>query len=215
MENFWEAVVIILVVVMIFTIDKTVDYYRQKRLMGIVSWSIIGDYDPALGCNSYVDAQVGLIQRTQCECSIGEKYRISNDDIVFAREIIEEYQKHINRLYFRGLLKLPKTKYHITKENYFMLFFNDFLLAHSTKREFAGHRMHSEIIDYESFGTIGEGTARYTMSDFGMLYYKLYYISAVCCNKFASVHNMVSKCDKDSIKNVLDTNQIEIIRYRL
>lgn len=39
MEEFFGIVITILVLVIVFTIDKTVKYYRQKKLFEMVSYS--------------------------------------------------------------------------------------------------------------------------------------------------------------------------------
>ena len=48
MDDFYLGIIGALAVAIIFTIDKTVKYYKQKKLFKLVAWSVIGDYDPVL-----------------------------------------------------------------------------------------------------------------------------------------------------------------------
>lgn len=126
---------------------------------------------------------------------------------------MEEYQKNITRLYFRDALGLPKTKYVISETDYFMAAFHDFLSKHSAESEFLGHDMYCERKDYKSYK--GDGyRATYVMSEFGVLYYKLYYITHMYCKQSVVYQNKVAGWAEKNIKDVLDKNEIEISCFR-
>ena len=65
MEGIFSGIIAVLVFVMVFTIDKTVKYYRQKKLFELVSWSVIGDYNPVLSRYSYINELIFEIRRAQ------------------------------------------------------------------------------------------------------------------------------------------------------
>ena len=214
------GIIAILVVAMLFTVSKTIDYYRQKKLFELVSWSIIGTRssfsDACFGRHqrNYVNGLIGDIKDAQQSNLIDEKYRIIGDeDFEGIKNIIEEYQKDTARLYFQNQLDPPKNKYSVSKTDYFMMLLHDFLSKHSTEVEFFGHSMYSERKDYKSYG--GDGySATYVMSDFGILYYKLYYITLMYFKQKPEYKNVVSDRDEESTKDVLDKSEIEISCYR-
>lgn len=214
MEVIFNGIIAILVFVMFFTIDKTVKYYRQKKLFELVSWSVIGDYNPFHGSYSYINALIFQIRKAQQNDIIDEKYKIvTDDDFKIVREIVEEYQKNIARLYFCDTLGFPKSKYVISETDYFMAAFRDFLSEHSAKSEFMGHDMYSERKDYEIYEG-GGYRATYAMSDFGVLYYKLYYMTQMYCKKSVVYQNKVADWAEENIKDALDKNEIEISCFR-
>lgn len=200
----------IIIILVFFTIHITVKYYRQKKLFELVSWSVVGDYEPLLSCYSYINELIFEIQRAQQSSLIETKYKIVEDeDFKMVREIVEEYQKYITRLYFRDKLRLTKSKYVISKTDYFMASLHDFLSEHSVESEFMGHDMYSKRKDYKSFEGSGY-KATYIMSDFGILYYKLYYITHMHCKQSLVYQNNVKDWAEKNIKEVLDKNEIKI-----
>ena len=105
MDGFYLGIIGILVAAIIFTIDRTVKYYKQKKLFELVSWSAIGDYNPVLSRYSYINDLIFSIRRAQSSDSISAQYKIVEDeDFKLVREIVEEYQDHITKLYFRDIL---------------------------------------------------------------------------------------------------------------
>lgn len=212
MTDFYLGVIGILVVVIFFTIDRTIKYYKQKELFNLVAWSVIGDYDPVLSRYSYINDLIFSIRRAQSGDSIPAQYKIVEDeDFKLVREIVEEYQDYITKLYFRDKLNLFKSKYVVSETDYFMTMFHDFLSENSAKSEFLGHDMYSERIDFKSYEGAGY-SAKYAMSDFGILFYKLYYITYMYCKESLVLQNRVAGWAEKNIKDVLDTKEIDILR---
>lgn len=210
MDDFYLGIIGVLVVAIIFTIDRTVKYYKQKKLFELVAWSVIGDYEPLLSRYSYINDLIFSIRRAQSGNSISAQYKIVEDkDFKLVREIVEEYQDYITKLYFRKKLNIFKSKYTVSETDYFMAMFHDFLSENSAKSEFLGHDMYSERIDYKSYE--GDGyRAKYAMSDFGILFYKLYYTTYMYCKESPVFQNRVRGWEEEDIKDVLDTKQIDI-----
>ena len=124
MEDFYLGCIIILAIAVIFTIDRTVKYYKQKKLFELVAWSAIGDYDPVLSRYSYINELVFSIGQAQSRESISVQYKINDMDLKIVREIVEEYQDYITKLYFRDKLSLFKSKYAVSKTDYFIAMFH-------------------------------------------------------------------------------------------
>lgn len=204
---------VVLFIVVIFTIDKTLEYYRKKKLFELVSWSVIGDYNPYLSEHSYIDALIFEIITAQQDDSIEHKYRIDREDFEIVKEIVEEYQSYIAKLYFRNKLYLFERKYHVTKKDYFMFMFYHFLSKYSTKSDFIGYNMHRELIESKWFEDGESSSFTYSLSDFGILYYKLYYITYMYCKRSAAFKYKVDDwCEH--LKEILDERQIKICHYR-
>ena len=110
MDEVYVGIISVLVLVMFFTIDRTIKYYKQRKLFELVSWSAIGDYDPVLSRYSYINDLIFSIRRAQSSDSISAQYKVVEDeDFKLVREIVEEYQDHITKLYFRDKLSLFKS----------------------------------------------------------------------------------------------------------
>ena len=214
MDEVYSGVIVALMFAMFFAIDKTIKYYKQKKLFELVSWSVIGDYNPVLDRYSYINDLIFSIRRVQSKESISAQYKIvEEDDFKLVRKIIEEYQEHISKLYFRDKLSLIKSKYNVSKMDYFMATFHFFLSENDAEYEFLGHDMYSERIEYKSYEG-GGYSAKYAMSDFGILYYKLYYITYMYCKESPALKNRVAGWTEKFIQDVLDTKQIDITCYR-
>lgn len=214
MDEIYGVIIGVLVLVMIFAIDRTIKYYRQKKLFELVSWSAIGDYDSALRRHSRVNDLVFSIMDAQSKDYISFQYSIvEEDDFKLVREILEGYQDHITKLYFGNKLCLIKSKHAVSKIDYFMATLHDFLSENCAESRFLGHNMHSERLEFKSYD--GDGyKAKYAMSDFGILYYKLYYITHMYCKESPVFQNRAAGWSEKNIQDVLDTKQIDISCFR-
>ena len=199
-----SGVLTILIIALIFMISKLREYYSEKKLRELVSWSIIGDYRFA-------------IANAQYKYGIKKEYCITEEtEKEYMWEIIAEFQKEMARSYFKGELKTVKSKYAIWGEHYFMYSLQYFLGKHQCDYEFLGHYMHEERISYKEYS--GDGyESTYTLTDFAVVYHKMYYISHVFCRNCKPIieSNMVLPFDNaKNIEKILNTKQIEISCYR-
>lgn len=214
----YALVAFIIAALIAFT--KWAEYAREKKLRDLVAWSVTGDYCPALGQNSFTRELLLKILNSQFAGAVEPKYRITEEfGKQYIREIIEEYQRDLSRSYFRGLIKLPKSKYEIPHEDFFMMTLYDFLAEHQCDAEFLKYEMRKERLEYKHHGD-WEGSlcdATYSLTDFAVVYHKLYYISYKFCknsritnpNESPNWYDWVEK----SLKEILDNNQIQISRY--
>lgn len=199
----------------IIAFSKWREYSREKKLRNLVSWSALGDYCPALGRYSYVQELLFSVLNTQN--AVDKKYRITEEtERQYIIEIIETYQQDLMRLYFKGYLKLIKSKYSVNGEDYFLIALCSFLKDHQCDDKFLGHNMHKERTSYKEFGSWG-GTlfdATYILTDFAIVYHKLYYITYMFCknSKISNPDGYRYNNDRH-IKEILDTKQLKVSRY--
>ena len=183
-----------------------IKYYKQKQLFELVSWSAMGDYSPIHNRYSRTEDLILAILEAQNRNKIPSQYKIDYyEDLEFLEEIIGKYQDHIAQLYFQDRLKLikSKSKYSVSKKDYFMLMFFDFLAENIKTHSFLNRDIYGKRLDCENkyYNT-------YVMSDFGILCYKLYYITLTYCKESPVLPFQVMEWAEKSAKEVLDTKQI-------
>ena len=162
---------------------------------------------PGASRYSYINDLIFSIRRVQSGDSISAQYKIVEDeDFKLVREIVEEYQDYITKLYFRDKLNLFKSKYAVSETDYFMAMFHDFLSENSAKSEFLGHDMYSERIDFKRYE--GGGIELNMQCPILNLIYKLYYITHMYCKESPVFQNIVAGWAEKNIKDVLDTKQL-------
>ncbi len=201
----------------IVAIFKWHELAKTKQLKNLVEWSVTGGYCPAAGINSYDRELWVALLITQHKLNISREYRINEkEDFDNCHEIIKEYQADISRKYFLGELTLIKSKYAVSGEDYFMAAFYEFLSKRQCYNEVVGHTMHEERLEYKHYGQWGGELydATYLLSDFGLMYHKLLYIT-FCYLKNSKIFNPENKVDwqeqrESGIKKVLDTKQLAV-----
>jgi hypothetical protein len=185
-----EGIIRVSLLAICFLIYIGVKYYKQKRLFEFAAWPV----------TSPIRDLVGEIEMAESRYSIPPQYRINKaTEQDFVEEILREYQAYILTLYFRKQLQLIKSKYVITAEEYFMASLHDFLSDKSQYTRFAGHFL------YRSKNVGGE--TKDIMTDFGIAFYKLYYITLIYCKHNPSFNKRFSHWVDTYITNVLDTKE--------
>lgn len=206
----------IFVFVAIIAFSKWRELSQKKKLRDLVSWSAIGDYCPALGRNSYVRELLIAVLNAQYSDDIDKKHRITEEaEKRYVIEIIEEYQKDIMRSYFKGQLKIIKSKYVLFGEDYFMMMLYAFLSEHQCDYEFLGYDMHKERVAYKSYGdSFRSGfEATYSLSEFAEVFHKMHYITYMYCRKSEKLQTFVPAWNEKNLKEILDTHQIQVSCY--
>lgn len=213
MESPLVVVIIVLIIVIIYAFWRLKQYAEFQKLHNLVVWCIITKMDTY----SHSMPLWSYISNAQIKLSIPEKYRISGEvEWKTVKDILSEFQKDLAKEYFFGNLKIPKSKYVIPGEDYFVFALQSFLGEHQCDYEFLGHNMHKERISYEEYGSWGalHFDATYSLTEFAVVYHKLYYI-AYCFCKDGKIFNPKGNAFQNSasIKHILDTKQIQISRY--
>ena len=207
----------IFVLATIVAFSKWRELSQERKLRELVSWSALGDYCPALSRYSYISKLLIAALNAQYDDSIDKKYRITEEaDKKYVIEIIEEYQKDIMRSYFKGHMKLIKSKYAVSGKDYFLIALCGFLKDHQCDDKFLGHDMRKERLEYKHYGDWGGPCydATYSLTDFAVVFNKLYYITYMYC-KNSKITNPNGNCfsNEKFIQEILDTKQIQVSRY--
>ena len=208
MNGRYTIVLLILIAAFVITLTKLYGYSAEKKLRNLVAWSVSGA-SRDLPLWQY-------ISNAQIDLGIKGEYRITGDtEWEFARKILEEYQKYLSKSYFDDRLELIKSKYVIPEDHYFMFTLQHFLEDHQCDYTFIGYEMHEDTISYKQYGSWGgpRFNAKYALSEFSVVYHKLYLISYLSYMK-SNVLNPEKKPPKKEkhIREILDTKQIEISR---
>lgn len=212
MEAVLVMIIFILVMAIIISLHKVKELSLQEKLRDLVAWSV--SQDDHIRCNiplfSYVaNAQINL--------DIPKEYRISGDEgWGFVKEILAEYQTDLIQSFFSRCLtpKVLSGKYVPRGQDYFMLMLYIFLSEHQCDRKFADHDMRGEQLEYKQHGHWGGPLydSKYTLSDFAIVYHKMHYITYMYCRGNDAINGFVPEWCEEGLKQILDTNQIEISR---
>ena len=108
-----------------------------------------------------------------------------------------------------------KSKYVISGEEYFMFSISNYLEEHQCDYQFSSHDMHKETISFKSYGSWGGPLydAEYALTDFAIVYHKLYYISLLYCQS----NDVINPKKKEysvcaAVKEILDKKTIQMSR---
>ena len=204
-------IILVLVAFSIYALYKLRQYRQTEELRQLVAWCVSEDRD--------IRANLELFQyvsNAQLDYVPGE-YRISGEtEWLYTRKILQAYTKNLSESYFHDRLCVPKSRYAVSGNDFFMLKLYRYLMDHQCDYKLCGHDMHKETLSFENHGMWGGMLfdATYALSDFGMVYHKLYYISCLYC-KASPVLNPKGDPYRtaDQIKAILDAKQIELSRY--
>jgi hypothetical protein len=168
-------------------------YFMHKKSKELASFCIRGDLMDAIR-----DAQNKQ----------GAKYSIITDsDYDFTKKILDAYRDHIAHTYFSDDIGIPKGMRSILGRDYFMMTLCSFLHKHRCESYFLGERMHSKRLLCKEYD-YGGCDAEYALSDFGIVFYKLYYISYLSCKNSKVVNRDGIYSHENNIKKIIDTAQI-------
>ena len=212
MEELLAPIIFILVFVFIFLFLKLREFYRDRSLRYLVGWSV--STDNHIRCNISLSA---YILNAQIKLSLPQEHRISGSvETDYMKEILAEYQRDLSQSYFKGHLKVIKSKYAVSGEHYFMYTLQRFLEGHQCDYEFLGHDMRKKRLEYKRYGDWGGPLydSTYSLTDFAIVYHKLYYIAYLFCkNSKITNPNGDTYQDDEFLKEILDTQQIQISRF--
>lgn len=170
-------------------------YFTHKKSKELAKFCIRGDL-------------IGAIQHAQSKH--GAKYSIITDsDYDYTKKILDAYRDHMAHIYFSDDIGVPKGMRSILDSDYFMMTLCSFLKKHRCERYFLGERMHSKTLSCKEYGC-GGYDREYALSDFGIVFNKLYYISYISCKNSQVVNRDGTYSYENSIKETIDTAQIAL-----
>ena len=185
------AIIIVLLVIIIFLGEKTREYYIIEKQREYISFCVSAE---DFSHNSdLLNVLNDNNKRYICE--------EEQDDFYF---ILHKYQDYMKRLFIRKELTRDKALLSVSRDDFFVETFGSFLNSHSTDLDFYGNRKAEYSHDINDF------TKKYTLSPFGLTFYKaLYATKNYCYNK-----GKTEKQTLDAIEKTLETKEVEIMRYR-
>lgn len=210
------AFLLVILFVMVTCLSVFIPKYRQHRdhtvLYNLVSWCVTKD-SSIFRCNLPLSSYVFNAQN---DLEVPSQYRLSvSQEQAAVEELLASFQNELMKDYFEGSLRCVKSKYVIPGNHYFMFALNSFLSEHQYDPCFNGHDMHKSTLSFNGHGSWGAPLfdASYELSDFAVVYHKLYYITYLFCKNSKVINSKGDAyCYSDSIKKILDTRQIDISR---
>lgn len=211
MENMFASIFIIAVVLCIYLCYQLHQYVKAKKLKKLVAWCTMDDSQKFRGGLKLYQH----VNNAQLH-NVATEYHIHGEtEWEFTNEILFSYAKYLAEQYFDDRLYIPKSKYVVRGEDYFMFTLCDYLSMHECDYEFCGHSMREKTLSFKNHGMWGGPLfdAKFALSDFAIVYHKLYYISYMFC-KSSPILNQTggSYRSDDELRTILDTKQIEISR---
>lgn len=207
MAEMITSLTFLLVVVFYFLFSKLRELYKVKSLRDLVAWSVNGEGGIPLWAE---------ISNAQIKLKLPNEYCVIGDDEwEYVREILDEYRKDLMNSYFKGYLKMIKSKYVISGECYFMASLYTFLCEHQCDYEFLSHKMHKERLEYHRYGDWGGPLfdAKYEQTDFAIVFHKMHYITYMYCKEDKRLKAFVPVWNEENLKEILDTKQIQVSRF--
>lgn len=152
----------------------------------------------------------------QKSLSIPEKYCIANEtEIAEAKEILSIFSSFIVSKYFLKELLPIRSKYVVSGEQFFARMLWLYLYQNSCKDKIGENAMHEKQLSQHRYGeSFSDGfSATYSLTPFGIAYYKLYYTSFLFLGRspiFNKKGTLFQESDAGFIKEVLDSASISI-----
>jgi hypothetical protein len=217
-ERIWYSILAILFFVLIVLIGQVLKYNKAKRMLEKVKWCVSREArDTVLGWPP---------------SSTDPEYTFHKSEYGFLDDIIKNYQDDLVQKYFNGYtldydkLSAAREKFYNGYtldydklsadgnyfKGYFIITLNSFLEKHLLDEKLLG-----EIKTHKSYDFL-ESDTTYELTDYGVTYHKLYYITQLKCIEFYKnpVHpNDTLWSTLECTKKDIDTREITIIRRQM
>ena len=211
MDIEFVIIFIMLLIALIATLKKKSELNEYKEN---AAWLICKQRDFTVGEREY--DYLSYVLSAQKQTKLNEKYHIkTEEEKEMAREILDEFRDEIIFQYFYGKLSFPKNeklsklKYRpFSNEDLLIINLEDFLSENSGKSYIGNNKMHEKsLYKYENGSHFGD--YQYQLSDFGIVFFKLHYITNLYCQQSKTIFRLNYI---DSIKKNLDTQEIWLHR---
>ena len=204
------------VFVAIIAFSKWHEYSQEKRLRDLVSWCVVKEKPGELLTHAHDLPLWAYVSNAQIKIKIPNEHCVVGDEEwSFAKDILEEYKNDLTQSYFKGYLRMIKSKYVIQHEAYFMLTLYIFLSDHQCDSKLLGHDMHKERLEYTRYSDWGGPCydAIYSLTTFAIVFHKMHYIAYMYCRGNEMLRDFVPEWNEKNLKEILDTKQIQVSRF--
>lgn len=203
------SIMIILVLIIIFLFKKLHVNSLQNDLYKHVAWCVSND-SKVFRCGMSLQ---DYLYNSQNKINLPLQYQIvEKNEWEFVNDILQQFRNELTENYFYGKLKIIHNKYVVPDKLYFMCALNEFLEKHECETTFMTNDMY-KLVTRKNYGTWGGPLydATYTLTDFAIIYHKLYLISYSYCKK-SEILNLENECfnNDDYIRDIIDNKQIKI-----
>lgn len=145
---------------------------------------------------------------------IESQYRLSESDpLCFVDELLLKYRENLIDSYFSDRLSKSKQILVLPCKEYFFFTLLCYLKKHECETSFCGHDMY-DLIHRTNYGQWGGQlySATYSITDYGLVYQKLYYTVARFCEENEYTKKLINCNLTQTIKKCIDTREIESSR---
>lgn len=204
------ALIIGIIFIVAIAIYKSVQNSQSESLRKQVDWvtSTNNGWDGPRAMEIWE-----YVYNVQIEKNISQKYRITkNEDWDLVRSIIKECADNIGKDYLSRRLE-PSAEYAaLTQQEFFFakLYYHLYIKA-SKYNHICGKDMFSCVENFVN--EYGRDAKKCTLSDAGIVYYKLCYITALYCKDNPRINCVKTGVwitgDDDVYKTILDRNYVE------
>lgn len=162
---------------------------REKELKELVAWCV----EPSNHIR-YNLSLLDYVHNAQIDLNIDKKYRIiGEEEREYAKILLKGFQEELQKDYFNNRIPLQKSRYVIRGEDFFMMYLFIYL-SDGTE--------HSQMCSKD----ISVGSS---LTDFGVVAYKMFYIAFKSCKASPIYSNMIAGWLKDSrFTDVIDTRTV-------
>lgn len=177
------CIIVLLVPLFLYVLYK---YVMEKSLKEKIAWCVVDD-------SSIRNMMTLLDYIHNAQISVEEKYRIGECEEDFILEILQVYQQELIQHYFNGYLL---NYWNLTSKDFFFKTLTIFLLEHTNHTFFNGNELK---------------TNKNQLTDYGVAYYKLYYISQLYCLKLYGENlspDSVARISANGTKEILDKGDV-------
>lgn len=200
----------LLIIALICCVCKLIEFYKLNCFRELVAWCVTKNNN-VYRCNLRLR---DYIHNAQNDLQIPKEYKIQGEEWDFVDQILKKYQEDLKEDYFCGrALMLKKSKYVIHGLDYFMFSVANYLDDHQCDYKFLSYDMHKETISYNHYGNWGGPLydAEYLLTDFALIYHKLYYITLVYCQNCRAINSKGTEYQECSnVKEILDRKTLQV-----
>lgn len=187
-------------------------YKDEHDLFDLVSWCCGGCGMESQRCQPLLE----YLRDVQIKLKLEQKYCVLQDETENAQLILDSFGEWLAGKYFRK--KLTTFRQHtVSGLDYFMATLCSYLGEHECNSSFLDRKMHDQRVSYKSYSettSIGPYDASYSLTDFAITFFKLYYTAYLFCS-YSNVINpkKVLYNSPEKIKWIIDKEEISISRW--
>ena len=213
-ENIFFTLIPILGLILLVTLLKTIEFYRNKSMFEKIQhcfydsyWEFSNPYKNARHdeymshcASNFLSNSFGVVQH---KTNVDSKYKVSTDEKDIALDIIKTFQQWLLRSYLLGHYN-DKCFAKLTTDYFLMERLGEFLSENKLNADFNKQEM---FVNERK----EDGRAIYHFTNYSRVYFKMFYISQVYCDMcLKNNKHYVPHWGMNKIKENIDNDYIEV-----